>query len=91
MSGWTMCVIRTDYGQDLWGRAVAAGVLETRAATEEPTALKVLDALAKKQRRRVGPFDSHAAGRWPVKEVIERVRREFLDSHANRDMDGTSP
>ncbi len=90
MSGWTMCVIRTEYGKDLWGRAVEVGVLETRAATEEPTALKVLDALAKKQRRRVDPFDSHAAGRWPVKEVIERVRREFVESHSNRDIDGSS-
>lgn len=79
MNGWTMCVIRTEYGQDVWSRAVAAGIIETRAATEEPNALKVLDALAKKQRRRVDPFDSHAAGRWPVKEVINRVRREFID------------
>ncbi|MCA1839867.1 MAG: Coenzyme F420 hydrogenase/dehydrogenase, beta subunit C-terminal domain [Actinomycetota bacterium] len=82
MSGWTMCVTRTEYGQDVFDRAVAAGVIETRAASEEPRALGVLDALAKKQRRRVGPWESHAAGRWPVREVIERVRREFVQTYA---------
>lgn len=80
MSGWTMCVIRTELGSQVWDRAVAAGVVETRDATEEPQALKVLDALAKKQRRRVGPFESHAKGRWPVQEVLDRVRREYLAS-----------
>jgi coenzyme F420 hydrogenase subunit beta len=82
MSGWTMCVVRTEYGQDLWNRAVAAGVVQTRAADEEPQALKVLDALSKKQRRRVGPFESHAAGRWPVREVLERVQREYLATNS---------
>ena len=85
MNGWTMCVIRTEYGQDLWDRAVAAGVIQTRAADEEPQALKVLDALAKKQRRRVGPFESHAAGRWPVREVLERVQREYLEEQSKEE------
>ncbi|MGI8426878.1 MAG: Coenzyme F420 hydrogenase/dehydrogenase, beta subunit C-terminal domain [Actinomycetota bacterium] len=80
MTGWTMCVVRTDYGLDVWNRAVAAGVIETRPADEEPGALKVLDRLAKKQRRRVGPFESHASGRWPVREVLERARKEFLEA-----------
>jgi coenzyme F420 hydrogenase subunit beta len=78
MSGWTMCVIRSEYGQDVWDRAVAAGIVETRPAEEEPQALKVLSSLAKKQRFRVGPFEPHAAGRWPVREVLDRVRREAL-------------
>jgi len=38
MSGWTMCVVRTAYGKDLWDRAVAAGVIETRPSDEEPPA-----------------------------------------------------
>jgi len=80
MTGWTMCVVRTDYGLDVWNRAVAAGVVETRPADEEPGALKVLDRLAKKQRRRVGPFESHASGRWPVREVLERARKEYLEA-----------
>ncbi|MGH2809496.1 MAG: Coenzyme F420 hydrogenase/dehydrogenase, beta subunit C-terminal domain, partial [Actinomycetota bacterium] len=85
MSGWTMCVIRSEYGLDLWNRAVEAGAIETRPADEEPGALKVLDRLAKKQRHRVGPFESHAATRWPVREVLERVRREYLEAGADGD------
>src|SRR6266851_4198591 len=80
MSGWTMCVVRTKYGQDVWRRVVEAGVVETREPSEEPGALKVLDRLAKKQRHRVGPFEPQAAGRWPVREVLERVRREYLEA-----------
>lgn len=91
MNGWTMCVIRTEYGQDLWGRAVAGGVVKTRAADEEPQALKVLDALSKKQRRRVGPFEPHAAGRWPVREVLERVQREYLDAEATEKSSSVPP
>lgn len=79
MTGWTMCLIRTDYGEDVWNRAIDAGIFETRAADQEPHALKVLDGLAKKQRRRVGALEPHAAGRWSVKEVLDRVRREALE------------
>lgn len=78
LKGWTMCLIRTEYGQDVWRRAVEAGVLEVRPAQEDPAGLKVLDRLSKKQRHRVGPFEPNAAGRWPVREVLERVRREYL-------------
>jgi coenzyme F420 hydrogenase subunit beta len=78
-TGWTMCLIRTEYGQDLWDRAVAAGVIETRPSTESPKGMKVLEALAKKQRRRVGPFESHAAGRWPVREVLDRMKVEYIE------------
>ncbi|MGH2731388.1 MAG: Coenzyme F420 hydrogenase/dehydrogenase, beta subunit C-terminal domain [Actinomycetota bacterium] len=80
LKGWTMCLIRTEYGQDVWNRAVEAGVIEVRPAEEDPAGLKVLDRLAKKQRFRVGPFHPNAAGRWPVKEVLDRVRREYLAS-----------
>ena len=78
LKGWTMTLIRTDYGQDVWDRALAAGVIEARPAEEDPDGLRVLDRLAKKQRFRVGPFESHAAGRWPVREVLDRVRREAV-------------
>jgi coenzyme F420 hydrogenase subunit beta len=78
LKGWTMCLIRTDYGQDVWDRAVEAGVIEVRPAEEDPAGLKVLNRLAKKQRFRVGPFHPNAAGRWPVKEVLDRVRKEYL-------------
>ena len=78
LKGWTMCLIRTEYGEDVWNRALAAGVIEAKPAEEDPAGLKVLDRLAKKQRFRVGPFESHAAARWPVREVLDRVRREAL-------------
>jgi coenzyme F420 hydrogenase subunit beta len=78
LKGWTMCLIRTEYGEDVWNRAVEAGVIEVRPAEEDPAGLKVLERLAKKQRFRVGPFEPHAAGRWPVREVLDRVRREAL-------------
>lgn len=77
MSGWTMCVVRTEYGEQIWERALADGVLEVREAAEEPEALRVLDSLAKKQRRRVGPFESHAMGRWSSAEVLDRVKKEY--------------
>lgn len=76
MSGWTMCLVRTEYGADVWKRAVEAGVIETRVAEEEPDAIRVLNGLAKKQRRRVGPFEPHAIGRWASQEVLDRVRAE---------------
>lgn len=88
MTGWTMCLIRTEYGADLWSRALSAGILDTRAAEEEPGAIRVLNGLSKKQRRRVGPFEPQAAGRWPVEEVLERVRNEYRASQA---LDGAAP
>lgn len=80
MSGWTMCVVRTEYGQDLWRRALEEKVLETRPADEEPGALKVLEGLSKKQRRRVGPMEPQASGRWASDEVLARVRAEYVAS-----------
>jgi coenzyme F420 hydrogenase subunit beta len=88
LKGWTMCLIRTEYGQDVWDRAVEAGVIEVRPAEEDPAGLKVLDRLAKKQRFRVGPFEPHASGRWPVKEVLERVRREYVEAAKAPDASG---
>ncbi|MDQ4149208.1 MAG: Coenzyme F420 hydrogenase/dehydrogenase, beta subunit C-terminal domain [Actinomycetota bacterium] len=81
LKGWTMCIVRTEYGQQVWQRAVEAGVVETKDTQEDPHGLRVLDALAKKQRRRVGPWESHAATRWPVREVLARVQREYVEEH----------
>ena len=82
MTGWTMCLIRTDYGEDVWQRAVEAGVIETKEASSEPHALSVLNGLARKQRRRVGPLEPHAAGRWSSREVLQRLRSEALEAGA---------
>src|SRR5712691_10367440 len=33
--GWTLTIIRTPQGKDIWGRAVAEGIVESRPATED--------------------------------------------------------
>lgn len=82
LSGWTMCLIRSEYGLDVWKRAVEAGIIETKDTKEDPEGLRVLEVLAKKQRRRTGEMESHAAGRWPVKATLDRVRREYVEKYA---------
>lgn len=79
LSGWTMCIVRSEYGKDVWNRAVAAGIVETKPTEEDPDGVRVLNALAKKQRRRTGPLESHAAARWPVRRVLEKAKREFVE------------
>jgi coenzyme F420 hydrogenase subunit beta len=53
--GWTLTIIRTDRGLDIWRRAVEAGVVEWRPAEEDPAAIALMEKLATEQRRR-----------WPV-------------------------
>jgi coenzyme F420 hydrogenase subunit beta len=50
--GWTLTIIRTDRGKDIWERAVADGVIEARPATEDPKAVELMFRLAAKSRRR---------------------------------------
>lgn len=76
MEGWTMVLVRTERGEDYMKRAVEAGVLELRAAEEEPGALEVMDRLATKQRERIDPFDPHAAARWPEAEALRFAQAE---------------
>src|SRR2546429_6104355 len=70
-----MCPNDSECGEDVWNKTDEAEVIEVRPAEEDPAGLKVLERLAKKQRFRVGPFEPHASGRWPVREVLDRVRR----------------
>jgi coenzyme F420 hydrogenase subunit beta len=53
--GWTLTIIRTDRGLDIWRRAVEAGVVEWRPSEEDPAAIALMEKLAAKQRER-----------WPV-------------------------
>nr|MDQ3877479.1 Coenzyme F420 hydrogenase/dehydrogenase, beta subunit C-terminal domain [Actinomycetota bacterium] len=76
MEGWTMILARTERGADYLERAVAAGVLELRAAEEEPAALAVMDRLARKQRERIDPFDPHASTRWPTEQALAAARSD---------------
>ncbi len=50
--GWTLTVIRTDLGVDLWRRASAEGVIESRPASEDPKAVELMFKLASKSRER---------------------------------------
>ncbi|MEX0754511.1 MAG: Coenzyme F420 hydrogenase/dehydrogenase, beta subunit C-terminal domain [Actinomycetota bacterium] len=50
--GWSLTIIRTERGQDLFDRAVADGVVESRPGAEDPKAMELMTKLASKQRTR---------------------------------------
>jgi coenzyme F420 hydrogenase subunit beta len=50
--GWTLTIIRTDKGRDIWDRAVADGVVEWRPGSEDPGAIALMSKLAAKSRDR---------------------------------------
>jgi coenzyme F420 hydrogenase subunit beta len=61
--GWTLTVIRTDLGKDIWARALDAGIVESRPGDEDPAAIDLMEKLALRQRKR-----------WPVDAVPEPWR-----------------
>ncbi len=70
--GWTLVVIRTPTGRDLWDRAVADGVVEWRPGSEDEDAIELMKKLAVKSRER-WPSDalsggSRMPGLFPVAE-----------------------
>jgi coenzyme F420 hydrogenase subunit beta len=50
--GWTLTIIRTDKGRDLWDRAAADGVIEWRPGSEDEAAISLMSKLAAKSRAR---------------------------------------
>jgi len=50
--GWTLTIIRTDKGQDVWDRAVADGVVEWKPGSEDQGAIDLMQKLAVKSRER---------------------------------------
>jgi coenzyme F420 hydrogenase subunit beta len=50
--GWTLTIVRTDRGKEIWERAVADGVVDARPATEDPKAVELMFKLAAKSRAR---------------------------------------
>jgi coenzyme F420 hydrogenase subunit beta len=58
--GWTLSVVRTDLGQEIWDQAIAEGVIESkRAMDEDPKAVELMFRLAQKSRER-----------WPSHEEL---------------------
>jgi coenzyme F420 hydrogenase subunit beta len=50
--GWSLTVIRTELGEEIWRDAVADGVVEWRPGSEDPAAVALMDKLAMTSRRR---------------------------------------
>ncbi len=50
--GWTLTIIRTDKGQDIWNRAVADGVVDWKPGSEDQGAIDLMQKLAVKSRER---------------------------------------
>ena len=50
--GWTLTIVRTERGQDIWDRATADGVIEHRPGSEDPSAVDLMFKLAARSRER---------------------------------------
>ncbi len=50
--GWTLTVIRTDRGEQIWRDALEAGIIDWRPGREDPAALALMDKLAANSRKR---------------------------------------
>ncbi|MFM8943865.1 MAG: Coenzyme F420 hydrogenase/dehydrogenase, beta subunit C-terminal domain [Actinomycetota bacterium] len=61
--GWTLTVIRTPKGRDIWQRALSDGVVEQRSGSEDPGAIDLMRKLSAKSRER-----------WPMEAVPEAQR-----------------
>ena len=50
--GWTLTVIRTELGEQIWNDATRANIVEWRPGSEDPAAVALMDKLAAKSRQR---------------------------------------
>ena len=70
--GWTLTIVRTEAGEQIFKDAVDAGVIEWRPGDEDPGALALMEKLAAKSR-----------SRWPVDELPEDRRAPGLVPGSN--------
>ncbi|HWC32852.1 MAG TPA: Coenzyme F420 hydrogenase/dehydrogenase, beta subunit C-terminal domain [Actinomycetota bacterium] len=63
--GWTLTVIRTDRGEDIFTRALKDGVVEARPGTDDPGAVALMEKLAVKSRKRWPGADVPTADTGP--------------------------
>jgi len=64
--GWTLSIVRTERGQDIWDRATDEGVIEQRPGAEDPKAVDLMFKLAAKSRARwPSPDEVPVAGSTP--------------------------
>jgi coenzyme F420 hydrogenase subunit beta len=61
--GWTLTIIRTEKGADLWERASSDGAIEWRPGSEDPAAIALMEKLAIRSR-----------DRWPDGELPDADR-----------------
>jgi coenzyme F420 hydrogenase subunit beta len=62
--GWTLTIVRTERGAEIWAEAVAAGIVESRPASEDPKAVELMFKLAAKSRER-----------WPSEDEVPTAGR----------------
>jgi coenzyme F420 hydrogenase subunit beta len=70
--GWTLTIIRTDKGLDIWNRAVADGVVEWKPGSEDQGAIDLMHKLAVRSRERWRMDTAWSGpGVFPVPEPAE--------------------
>jgi coenzyme F420 hydrogenase subunit beta len=64
--GWSLSIVRTERGQDLWDRATTDGVIEHRPGSTDPAAVELMFKLAARSRQRwPSPEELPVAGSTP--------------------------
>ena len=67
LSGWTLAIIRTERGEEIFNDAEEAGLLKTKPIEEEKRALDLLIKLSKRKRKRRGSLSHESQHPLPAK------------------------